>query len=349
VLGPLRSAPLLPRHPNHHGRSVRIRTRDAGVRAAEPLCICSSTILHTVAPAPLSARLRDHCLVIQQDIEVAIALATFRRSARVRLELDRVVSRSVVERGRRALTLPRGTGRVTARDRTAALLRVHSRCRLYTAAVLRRAPDVERVISDWLEAKHVGDAPRIRTSLSSDDAALAIGTGAEEWYAGATTFADAHASAPPFTAAIEHLEAYAVGPVGWAAVRAVVQTGDGGGVPVRLTLVLANEDGSWRIVQSHASTAASDYRRLERSVGSAARLGAPRTTAFASRRRAIQRFPWRPRARPSKVVPAAVKASCRSSVALAGRQVAAAPVAGSPWRKAHRAPLSIPLRSTRCG
>jgi len=36
------------------------------------------------------------------------------------------------------------------------------------------------------------------------------------------------------------------------------QTGDGGGAPVRLTLVLANEDGSWRIVQSYASTAAID-------------------------------------------------------------------------------------------
>ncbi|MCW3015689.1 MAG: hypothetical protein JWO02_2781 [Solirubrobacterales bacterium] len=41
----------------------------------------------------------------------------------------------------------------------------------------------------------------------------------------------------------------------WAAVRGVIQTGEPGGLPVRLTLVLAQEgDGDWRVVQSHAST-----------------------------------------------------------------------------------------------
>jgi hypothetical protein len=97
--------------------------------------------------------------------------------------------------------------------------------------VLERARDVEQVVVEWLEAKQAGDAQRIRKSLSGNDAALAIGTGAEEWHAGARQFVYAHALAPPFTAAIESVEAYADGPVAWAAVRAIVQTGETGGLP----------------------------------------------------------------------------------------------------------------------
>ena len=54
VIGPLRIAPLLQRHSVAEEASA-FGTRHAGVRAAGPLRVCSSTILHTVAPAPLSA------------------------------------------------------------------------------------------------------------------------------------------------------------------------------------------------------------------------------------------------------------------------------------------------------
>lgn len=142
-------------------------------------------------------------------------------------------------------------------ERAAARSRIFSQTApgTYTVAVLERARGVEQVIVEWLDAKQAGDAQRIRMSLSSNDAVLAIGTGADEWYAGPAAFTDAHASAPPFTATIEHVEAYADGPVAWAAVRAVVDTGEASGLPVRLTLVLTSEGDSWRIVQSHASTA----------------------------------------------------------------------------------------------
>jgi ketosteroid isomerase-like protein len=64
----------------------------------------------------------------------------------------------------------------------------------------------------------------------------------------------AGAAGGAFTAAVDHVEAHASGDVGWAAVRAVIATGEPGGVPIRLTLVLEREDGrGWRIVQSHAS------------------------------------------------------------------------------------------------
>jgi hypothetical protein len=54
VIGPLRIAPLLQRHSVAEEASA-FGTRHDGVRAAGPLRVCSSTTLHTVAPAPLSA------------------------------------------------------------------------------------------------------------------------------------------------------------------------------------------------------------------------------------------------------------------------------------------------------
>jgi ketosteroid isomerase-like protein len=119
----------------------------------------------------------------------------------------------------------------------------------------QRSTDVEAAVRDWLDAKQAGDSAAIRAGLSAYDDALAIGTGAAEWWVGAASFADAHAATAPFSAAIEQVDAHQEGAVGWAAVRALVRW-DNAETPVRLTLVLIREDRGWQIVQSHVSTPA---------------------------------------------------------------------------------------------
>ena len=47
--------------------------------------------------------------------------------------------------------------------------------------------------------------------------------------------------------------AHREGSVAWADVRAVIETGEPEGFPVRLSLVLLDSGDGWRIVQSHAS------------------------------------------------------------------------------------------------
>jgi ketosteroid isomerase-like protein len=117
-----------------------------------------------------------------------------------------------------------------------------------------RSPEVEQVVRVWLEAKQAGDAAAIRARLSDYGDALAIGTEASEWWAGAGDFAEAHVAGGAFAATLEHVEAHRHGAVAWAAVRAVIETGEAGGMPVRLTLVLVSQgDAGWRIVQSHVS------------------------------------------------------------------------------------------------
>lgn len=116
-----------------------------------------------------------------------------------------------------------------------------------------RSPEVERFVRDWLEAKQAADSAAIGAGLSDHDDALAIGTEGSEWWAG-PDFVRAHVAGGAFSAIVEHVEAHRQGAVAWAAVRAVIETGEADGMPLRLTLVLVSQDDAgWQIVQSHAS------------------------------------------------------------------------------------------------
>ena len=115
-----------------------------------------------------------------------------------------------------------------------------------------RSAEVEEVVRAWLTSKQSGEAEGIRRSLSTYDGALAIGTEAQEWWAG-PKFTEAHVGGGPFELTLEHVEAHREGSVGWAAVRARVGRGGDGEPTVRLSLVLVHEDGRWQVVQSHVS------------------------------------------------------------------------------------------------
>ena len=98
-----------------------------------------------------------------------------------------------------------------------------------------RSPEVEQVVRDWLAAKRAADSEAIRASLAGHEGALAIGTDAGEWWSGAAAFGEAHAAGAPFTATLEDVDAHRHGSVAWAAVRGSVETGEPGGMPIRLT------------------------------------------------------------------------------------------------------------------
>lgn len=116
-----------------------------------------------------------------------------------------------------------------------------------------RCAEVEQIVRDWLVEKQAARPDGIAGRLSSYDGALAIGTERDEWWAGCGHFRSAHTSGGPFVGRVGSVEAHSEGPVAWAAAQTVVETGEPGGLPVRLTLVLVREDDGWRIVQSHAS------------------------------------------------------------------------------------------------
>src|SRR3954470_23566469 len=111
-----------------------------------------------------------------------------------------------------------------------------------------RSREVEEVVRTWLEGKQAAEADGIARRLSAYKGTLAIGTDATEWSSGADRFAAAHTSGGAFTASLTTLEAHVHGPVAWAAVDATVETGEPGGMRLRLTLVLVEELDGWRVV-----------------------------------------------------------------------------------------------------
>ncbi len=119
-----------------------------------------------------------------------------------------------------------------------------------------RAREVEEVVRTWLDAKQAASAEGIARHLSAYKGTLAVGTNAGEWWSGADRFATAHTSGDAFTASLNALEAHVHGSVAWAAVDATLETGEPGGMAIRVTLVLVEELDGWRIVQSHASVPA---------------------------------------------------------------------------------------------
>jgi ketosteroid isomerase-like protein len=121
----------------------------------------------------------------------------------------------------------------------------------------QRSPEVEQLVRDWLDDKQEARADAIDQRLSAYDGALAIGTGSE-WWSGSDPFRTAHVAGGPFAATLHSVEAHSEGPLAWAAIRASIETGEPSGFPVRLTLVLVEDETGWRIVHSHASTPASD-------------------------------------------------------------------------------------------
>ena len=116
-----------------------------------------------------------------------------------------------------------------------------------------RSEEIEDAVRRWLEAKMRGDRDAIVEMLSADVGTLAIGTDASEWFEGPEDFTRVHGDGGAFQGEIEELQGHSSGPVGWAAIRASVDFGEGERLAVRLTLVLVKEGPAWRIVQSHAS------------------------------------------------------------------------------------------------
>jgi hypothetical protein len=114
------------------------------------------------------------------------------------------------------------------------------------------APDLDQFLRNWLDAKVRGDRDAVLTGLSSYPGVLAIGTDADEWWAGAEAFAAAHGGAGPLQARIEHLDTHAEGTAGWGAARVVADFGDGR-LAVRVSVVAHREENGWRVVQTHAS------------------------------------------------------------------------------------------------
>ena len=127
--------------------------------------------------------------------------------------------------------------------------------------------EIEQVLRDVVEAIANSDLDEIGRRTSRDPCAVAIGSDPAEWSEGYDEMMRLMRDSTPdaeigITAGLDDVKAFAEGTVGWAAGHGYFEIG-GKRVPVRITAVVHQEDGEWKMVQTHASIGVPNERMLD--------------------------------------------------------------------------------------
>jgi hypothetical protein len=141
--------------------------------------------------------------------------------------------------------------------------------------VAERAPEIEQLLRDTMGAMERGEIATIERRTSREDYVVGIGSDPSEWGEGhdenMRLWRDSMPEGPlNVHSALDDVAAYSEGSVGWAAGRGYFEV-DGQRVPVRLTMVVHEEDGEWKAVQSHASIGVPNERMFDAMFRAAAR------------------------------------------------------------------------------
>jgi SnoaL-like domain len=125
---------------------------------------------------------------------------------------------------------------------------------------MERAPELEDLTQRFYQALADGDAAALEALVSARDGVLHIGTDPAEWWDDSARFRRALRAQAQELAGVRvspgPLRAYREGSVGWAADRPTFRLPGGPALPLRVTVVFHQEDGAWKMVQSHASVGA---------------------------------------------------------------------------------------------
>jgi hypothetical protein len=130
-----------------------------------------------------------------------------------------------------------------------------------------RAPEIEQLLRDTMGAMERGEIAAIERRTSREDCVVGIGSDPAEWGEGheenMRLWRESMPEGPQKVhSALDDVTAYREGSVGWAAGRGYFEV-DGQRVPVRLTMVVHEEDGEWKAVQSHASIGVPNERMFD--------------------------------------------------------------------------------------
>lgn len=123
---------------------------------------------------------------------------------------------------------------------------------------MEESAELTALMNRFYEACVAGDTAAFASLLPDEPGVLMIGTAPEEWWAGHATImrvtgAQMAALGGGFPLYAGDPRAYRAGSVGWAADQPHLRMPDGTDVPLRLTAVFHEQDGVWKMVQSHFS------------------------------------------------------------------------------------------------
>ena len=123
---------------------------------------------------------------------------------------------------------------------------------------MERSEELRDFVLLYCQAVASGDLGFVERHMSRQDGLLVIGADSDDWR---VSYADAMrgygAQVPEGSRGIPLVlgdpQAYREGSVGWAADRVKIRLPDATEIPCRLTMVWHQENGCWKIVQSHLS------------------------------------------------------------------------------------------------
>jgi hypothetical protein len=124
---------------------------------------------------------------------------------------------------------------------------------------MEQSNEIKELLLHFYEAFSTGDVTLFERISSRQEGILSIGTDPNEWwgdYATLSRVAKAQLQEmrdAGITIVPGEPQAYREGSVGWAADRPTFRLPDGTALPFRLTAVFHQENGAWKLVQSHAS------------------------------------------------------------------------------------------------
>jgi ketosteroid isomerase-like protein len=123
---------------------------------------------------------------------------------------------------------------------------------------MQQSEGVKEAMLRFYDRFTANDAGSFDRLVSQEQDSMVIGTAPEEWMDDREKFRAAFGMEGVRLEAGNDLRAWEEGSVGWLADRPTFVLPDGSTIPTRLTAVMRQEDGEWKLVQAHFSVGVSD-------------------------------------------------------------------------------------------
>lgn len=121
------------------------------------------------------------------------------------------------------------------------------------------SPELSSVIAGWFKAAVAGDTSWRDKHVSPDASLRIIGTDPDEWLVGEAAYGflrhEAETVGGRISVQLRHVEAFESGNVGWGVALPEITLLDGGKVTPRWSAVFLKDNGTWKLIQLHASIA----------------------------------------------------------------------------------------------
>jgi hypothetical protein len=124
------------------------------------------------------------------------------------------------------------------------------------------SPEVATALSTFFEKNASGDVSTFEEVVSAEEAALAIGSTAREWFAGQDAVRGAYGLEGVLIDPGE-IDAWENGDTGWAVATPLFSIPGGPSFRLRFTAVLVRERGGWKLVHLHGSYPVPDEIAVE--------------------------------------------------------------------------------------